>query len=140
VLGVGHELRGDDAVGLAVAERLQARHAPNWLVLAGGSAPENVTGILRRFHPDLVILVDAAELHARPGTIEWLDCSRIDGVSASTHTLPLSALGAFVGAETGATLGVLAVQPATDEVGTPLSPELDRAARRVVRALSALMS
>jgi Ni,Fe-hydrogenase maturation factor len=61
-----------------------------WLVLIGGSAPESCTGPLRRLGPDLVVLVDAADLHARTGAIQWLECAQIDGLSASTHTLPLS--------------------------------------------------
>ena len=142
VVGIGHELRGDDAVGLDVARRLQSGNGQDppdtWLVCVGGSTPENCTGVLRRFRPDLVVMVDAAELHARPGTIQWLDCSDIDGVSASTHTLPLDVVATYLAAEIGATVGVVAIQPATDDIGAGLTPLVRRAARRAAHALSSI--
>jgi hydrogenase 3 maturation protease len=138
VVGVGHALRGDDAVGLAVAQHLRPAYG-RWLVLVGGSAPENCTGPLRRFGPDFVVLVDAADLHARPGSIQWLECGQIDGLSATTHTLPLGVVAAYLTAELGCTVGVLAIQPAaSNDIGAPLSPEVNRAARQLARVLSAL--
>ena len=44
--------------------------------MEAGPAPENFTGPLRRFRPDLVLLVDAAQMDAEPGTIGWLTCRR----------------------------------------------------------------
>jgi hydrogenase 3 maturation protease len=136
VVGVGHELRGDDAVGLTVVQRLPP--TCTWLVVVGGSAPENCTGTLRRFGPDLVVLVDAADLRARPGFIQWLDSTQIDGLSASTHTLPLSIVAAYLTAELRCPVGVLAIQPASNDIGAPLSPEVDHAAHHLVQVLSAL--
>jgi hydrogenase 3 maturation protease len=64
VVGVGHELRGDDAAGVIAARLLKAVLADDdpVLVVEGGSAPENHTGPLRRFAPDLVLLVDTAQM------------------------------------------------------------------------------
>src|SRR5512136_714557 len=74
VLGIGHELYGDDAVGVWLAGRLNhiAAGYENLLVIQGGSAPENFTGVLRKYQPDLVLLVDAALMGIRPGMIGWL--------------------------------------------------------------------
>lgn len=137
VVGIGHELRGDDAVGLAVARRLLPRR-PAWLVLAGGSAPENCAGTVRRFGPDLVVLVDAANLEAPPGAIQWLECDQIGGLSASTHTLPLSLLATYLAVDLGCTVGILAIQPACDDIGARLSPPVRHAAQRVAQVLSAI--
>lgn len=166
VVGIGHELRGDDAVGLAVARRLlsprrirqplpgpptlrrsdasersEAVRSPGavgeWLTLVGGSAPENCTGTLRRFGPDLVVLVDAADLEARPGTIQWLEPAQIGGLSVSTHTLPLCVLATYLAAEIGCQVVILAIQPASNDIGAPLSPELSRAARNLAQVLAA---
>jgi len=137
VVGIGHALRGDDAVGLAVAEHLRLA-CRRWLVIDGGSAPENCTGLLRRFGPDLVVLVDAADLQARPGSIQWVECAQIDGLNASTHTLPLSVVAAYLTAELGCSVGVLAIQPASTDIAAPLSREVDHAARHLARVLTAL--
>lgn len=157
VVGIGHALRGDDAVGLAVAQRMLDRRRPGQslgtstrseagstavlerLVLDGGSTPENCTGTLRRFGPDLVVLVDAADLHARPGSIRWVECAQIERLSATTHSLPLSVVAAYLTAELGCTVGVLAIQPAvSNAIGAPLAPEVDRTARQVAGVLSGL--
>ena len=64
VVGIGHELRGDDAAGVRVARALQSRFPTSDALVAidAGSAPENHTGALRRFKPDLVLLIDAAQI------------------------------------------------------------------------------
>lgn len=70
VPGIGNHLFGDDGVGVLMARELTARagRQADCLVLDAGTAPENFTGPLRRFRPDFVLLVDAAQLSAEPGT------------------------------------------------------------------------
>src|SRR5688572_985737 len=61
VLGVGQAIRGDDGAGVLLAQRLEALGGHSGLLAVdGGPAPENFTGLLRRFQPDLVLLADAA--------------------------------------------------------------------------------
>src|SRR5512140_102687 len=101
VLGVGHELYGDDAVGVWLAERLRDDLSgdENFLAVPGGPAPENFTGTLRRFGPDVVLLVDAALMALEPGQTGWLDWQDTSGFSASTHTLPLHLIAGYLTSE-----------------------------------------
>ena len=119
VVGVGNTMRGDDGAGIlvvrALAERLQ--EAPDVLLIDGSTAPENFTGPLRRFRPDLVIEIDAAHLDQPPGTVAWVDWRDADGMSASTHTLPPSVLARFLSADIGCRVSLLGIQPATLEMG-----------------------
>ncbi len=91
VVGVGSELHGDDAAGILAARLLLPLLAghDHLLVIDAGPAPENCTGTLRRFQPDLVLLIDAAQMNDPAGAVGWLPWQSIDGISASTHTLPL---------------------------------------------------
>jgi hydrogenase 3 maturation protease len=138
VLGIGNDLSGDDAVGVRIARDLQSRLGPqpDCLVLDAGTAPENFTAPLRRFRPDLVLLVDAAHLSEEPGTVGWIDWQDTDGLSGSTHTLPPSVLAAFLVKELGCRLALLVVQPAHLEFDLPLSAPVEAAARAVVEALA----
>lgn len=138
VLGIGNELAGDDAVGVRIARELgsRLRPGPDRVVFDGGSAPENFTGPIRRFRPDLVLLVDAAHVSAEPGTVAWIDWHDSDGLSASTHTLPPSVLADFLATELGCRLALLVVQPAQLEPGSSLSPAVRRAADEVIDALA----
>ena len=74
VLGAGSILCGDDAAGMLVAQKLRqvAAGNPRILALEGSTAPENFTGVIRAYHPDLLILVDAAYIEGEQGAVELL--------------------------------------------------------------------
>lgn len=133
MLGVGHELCGDDAVGLAVVQQLHLNRPQDsaeveWLLLNGGCAPENATGAIRRYRPDLVVLVDAAQMGAPPGEIRWLDWRQTCGLSASTHSLPPYMLALYLNHEIGCEVALLGIQPQSNQVDQPLSPAVAQAA------------
>jgi hydrogenase 3 maturation protease len=137
VLGIGHELCGDDAVGVRLAGILRPLTAGNerLLVIEAGPAPENFTGPLRRFRPDLVLLVDAAQMNTVPGTIGWLDLESTSGISASSHTLPLHILVSYLVAELGCGVALIGIQPEQTFADAPLTPSVQAAAQSVVQAL-----
>lgn len=141
VLGIGNEFSGDDAIGVRIARELASRLGPqpDRLVLDGGTAPENLTGPLRRFQPDLVLLVDAAHIGDEPGAVAWLDWQQTDGLSGSTHTLPPSVLAQFLVGELACRLALLVIQPAQLDFGCPLSGPVRAAGNRVVDALAAAL-
>ncbi|HTX89738.1 MAG TPA: hydrogenase 3 maturation endopeptidase HyCI [Anaerolineales bacterium] len=142
VLGIGHELCGDDAVGVRLAGQLKTLAAGNADLLAveAGPAPENFTGTLRRFGPDLVLLVDAALMDADPGSVRWLDWRGTDGMSASTHTLPLHLLAAYLTDDLGCQVQLLGIQPAQTFADAPLTPKVREAAEQVARELIQCLS
>jgi len=74
IVGIGAELYGDDAIGILTARKLKPAFAQleEVLVLEGGPLPESMTGPLRRFTPELVIFIDAADLGEPPGRLQWL--------------------------------------------------------------------
>jgi hydrogenase 3 maturation protease len=137
ILGIGQELRGDDALGLEVARCLQRKLSSreDVLVLLAGPAPENFTGALRRFDPQRVILVDAALMGETPGAVRWLDWREATGFSASTHSLPLSALAGYLETELGCTVQILGIQPAENALGAALSAQAKTGASVAVRLI-----
>jgi hydrogenase 3 maturation protease len=141
VIGIGNELGGDDAAGIALADRLSARAAgrEDILVIDGGSAPENVTGPVRRFRPDVAVLVDAAQMGGDPGTIGWVDWRRAGGMSASTHTLPLTCFAQYLVDEVGCEVALLGIQPAHRAFGEPLSPAVRQTVDGLADGLSAIL-
>jgi hydrogenase 3 maturation protease len=134
MVGMGHELRGDDAAGLAVARALRTALEGNehWLVIDAGAAPENQTGPLRRFKPDVVLLVDAAQMDEAPGTVCWLSWNETGGISASTHSLSPRVLARFLMGELGCEVDLLGIQPANNAIDTRLSPEVAEAVAAIV--------
>jgi hydrogenase maturation protease HycI len=139
VVGIGHELRGDDALGVQVARRLRQRVLPaNWVAIDAGPVPESCTGPLRQFLPDLVVLVDATQSGVTPGRVRWLDSWEADAAGVSTHTLPLSVLANYLRGELGCAVGLLAIQPTTDTLDMPLSPAVLKATTEIIDGLDAL--
>jgi len=141
IVGIGHELRGDDAAGLHLIRALQAIGvgSGNFLMIDAGNAPENFVGALRSFDPDLVLLVDAAQMGAEAGAVHWLDWQAASGFSGSTHTLPLHVLGDYLEATLGCQAALLGIQPAGTSFGDPLSAAVQKALERTARQLAQLL-
>ena len=139
VVGVGHELRGDDAVGVGIARALLSLPAqPGWLVVDAGPVPERCLGALSRFQPALVIIVDAAHMGAPAGAVRWLDRWQAEDSGTATHGLPLDLVAEYWRAELGCKVSLLAIEPASDDLDTPLSRPVRVAARGVIGALERL--
>jgi hydrogenase 3 maturation protease len=122
---------------LSADERCQQA---NILILEGGPAPENQTGTLRAFQPDLVLFIDAAHLDEVPGTVQFIPLESIDGMSASSHSLPLSMLARFIVSEFGCQVEVLGIQPAQNEIGSEPSPRVCTAVNTIVDFIGGLFS
>jgi hydrogenase 3 maturation protease len=144
ILGVGNQFRCDDGAGVllarALSEREWTRDTDHVLVIEAGHAPENTTGELRKFAPDLVLIIDAADMGEEPGTIQWVPAESIDGISASTHSLPLSMLARYLTLELNCTVTLLGIQPGSNDVGEQVSPEVLQAVQDVVEELKTLFS
>jgi hydrogenase 3 maturation protease len=141
VVGIGNELNGDDAAGVLAARKIsiimrkretdEPSRFPVFLAVEAGPAPEAFTGPLRRFRPDLVILIDAAELGEPPGAVQWLDWTMAEGMSASTHTLPPSLFAQFLVRELGCQVVLAGIQPKQLEFEREVSGEVMEAVDRV---------
>jgi hydrogenase 3 maturation protease len=129
ILGIGSQFHGDDASGIILARTLldSGIEHPQLMVLSTGVAPENFTGLLRLFAPDLVLLVDAARMARDPGTVCLLDFEAIEGCSASTHTLPLHIFASYLADDLACRPALIGIQPADTPMGSPLSPAVQAA-------------
>jgi hydrogenase 3 maturation protease len=128
ILGVGNLFRSDDAAGILVTRALSNRDCAadtdHILILEAGQAPENATWELRKFAPDLVLFVDAAQMGERPGAIRWIPDASIDSMSASTHSLPLSMVARYLTLELGCRTAVLGIQVHSSQFGEKVSDEV----------------
>ena len=114
VVGVGSELRGDDAAGLMVAGKLAKKLAgrQDVKVFMGATAPENLSGEIKRYRPTHIILIDAASMGEKTGSVRIFEPGHIKGVSFCTHQLPLSIFADYMAASLGCKVNVIGIQPA----------------------------
>jgi hydrogenase 3 maturation protease len=135
VLGVGSDLRADDAAGLAAAEHLESLRLPGVHVILAGAAPENCTGEIRRLSPTHLLILDAADMGLPPGSARVLEPNTLGGSAPGTHGLSLSLLIDYLKMDLSLAAVVVGIQPATLEEGAPVSAEVSAAAHEVARAV-----
>ena len=140
-LGVGNDLHADDGAGVEVIRALRRLLQPSeyFLLVEGATAPENFSAPLRRFKPDILLFIDAANMGEKPGALAFLEMGEIDGFSASTHILPLTNLASFIKSETGCRVAFLGIQPARLEFDSPMTPVVKKSVYRLSRYLVALL-
>jgi hydrogenase maturation protease len=107
VVGVGNAVRGDDAAGLAVAERVRAR-APHGVDVV--QCEQEPTRLLDAWAgADLALVVDASLSGTEPGTVQRFDATA-DAVPARTFRSSTHAFGIGDAVELGRALGRLPEQ------------------------------
>ena len=137
VLGIGNELRRDDAIGPAVV-RLLAK-SDKLVAIDCATAPENFLGTVKKLKPEKVIMVDACDFGGKPGEFRMFSLARLKKMpwaTVSTHTLPLALIGTLIKNEVGCRVELLGVQPGTVEFGEGLSDAVRAAQQKIVELFS----
>ena len=128
LVGIGAEFNGDDAAGVVAARLISSTlngSAPDHLmVIDAGQFPENITGSLRAFSPDIIIFIDAVQMNADPGQISWIPLDSVSGMSASSHSMPLSVLSSYLRLDLNCDVHLLGIQPAQNEPFQPLNSQV----------------
>jgi hydrogenase 3 maturation protease len=134
LLGVGNRMRGDDAAGSLLADRLASRIPV--MVVDGGSAPENVVEHIASHRPDTVVLLDAVDFGGKPGEVRFFDGASVGAGGLSTHALSLEAVAEYLRSRGGTRVCMLGIQPARVALGEGLSPEVADSLTRLADALA----
>jgi hydrogenase 3 maturation protease len=135
VLGVGSDLRRDDAAGPRVARALIASPIAGVHAIDGGPAPENHTAEIKRLSPSLLLIVDCALLGEEPGSVWIIEPSEVESAGFGTHGLPLTVVADYLRAETGCGVLFVGIQPLSVDDGEGLSREAEAGVAETVAAL-----
>jgi hydrogenase 3 maturation protease len=141
ILGIGSDLRQDDVAGMLVAQSLEKfyrkrRSSPKLKSFLGATAPENLTGEIRDFKPDHIILVDTIDIKEKPGTILLLMADELGGgVSFSTHKLPAEVLVDYFVKSIGSKVMIIGIQPKSLDFGKSPSKVVISAAKEVSQSI-----
>lgn len=141
VVGLGQRLAGDDAVGLAIVDRLRAEGVREGVELRHAPDGAGLVSLLETPHP--VVVVDAVVGPGPPGEIVELDEAELGSSSdrlLSTHGLDVARAIALARAVFGAeaapsvrVIGVRVAAPARGSLG--LSPAVVAAVASAARAV-----
>ena len=140
ILAIGSEFRGDDAAGLLVAENLKKLLKTSnrrSKIFIGATAPENLTGDVKRFKPSHILLVDSVDFRDEPGTILVLSPRDIgDGVSFSTHKMPAKVLMQYFANSFECDPVLIGIQPLSVGFGDKPSKAVISSAKEVASAIA----
>jgi len=132
VMGIGSVLRSDDAAGMYFIELLSGMiKRDNLLLIAGSTAPENFTGAIKDFKPDVLFIVDAAHMGLLPGEAKVVPACDISGFSFSTHMLPLPVMLKYLEAESGCDVLFIGIQPKCTDYGFCMCDDVKKGVERL---------
>jgi hydrogenase 3 maturation protease len=134
LFGIGNPLLGDDGVGNYIADRFRA---PGWIPVDCGTLPENFTGVVRREQPEILILVDAADMALSSGEFRIVQPDNIAAVTFGTHSLPLNLLMEYLAGSAGKVI-FIGIQPGRTVMGEGLSDSVREGADRLITILTEL--
>lgn len=145
ILGVGSEIMSDDAVGINIASALE-----KWLdgenltekakVFLGHSAPENLTGEIKKFKPTHLLIIDCAHFGRNAGEIALFDPQDISGVTFSTHRLPLHLITDYLALTTKCDTTIVAIQPKNIKFSEVISDEVKKTSKAVSSLIKDVLS
>jgi len=141
VLGIGNRLGGDDAAGTHVVDMLNRRRyratgssTSEIMAIDASTAPESYTSVIRQHQPDLLIMVDAADMCLPPGALRIIPPEKISTLSFSTHHMPLSMFVSYVNEFCGKIL-LVGVQPEGTEMNKYLSKVVRKSVKKLVEVI-----
>ena len=137
VVGIGNAMRGDDGFGVALAEGLKGRISAS--VIITGSTPENHIKTIRDSRPDTILVLDAAELGEKAGSVKLIKKRDIPLYGLSTHNASLALFFDFLESDTKADIFMLAVQTVDSGMKFSLSPVVQKKCEELRALLAELL-
>ncbi len=145
VIGIGNNLLTDDGAGIHVINRLSQRNLPEDVELLDGGTLgftllENIETAAR------LIVVDAAQLHAEPGTVQVLRNAEMDdylGGSTRSSVHEVNLLDMMVAARFRGRLpdeyALVGIQPAKVDWGSNPTEVVDQAVDRAADLIESML-
>ena len=131
VLGIGSELRADDAAGLLVAGELKKIKDLKLKVFFGSTAPENLTGEIIKYNPTHIIIVDSVDTDQKPGFILLVSPEEVGGVSFSSHMLPIKMIVDYFLESLKCEIIIIGIQPKILTFGETTSKEVKKSTKKI---------
>ena len=138
VLGIGSEFRGDDGAGMLVAETLhrKLKGRRKVKIFFGSTAPENLTGEIRKFKPTHLVIIDTIQIEDKPGTVLVLKPKDVGrGATFSTHMMPAKIMLDYLLRSLKCDVVIIGIQPDSIRFGRSISKKVSASIKAVVFAV-----
>lgn len=138
ILGIGNTLKGDDGAGPLVCEQLRGRVCAE--IIDAGTVPENYIQPIVKKAPQNLLIVDAIDLGASPGTISVLMPEQLNSSVFSTHALSPRLFVDVILQNLEVDVYFVGIQPAQTTIGKSVSPAVNQAIQRLSGVLSEIFA
>ncbi len=129
-VGIGNLLRIDDGVGVYISTRINP--APGISILTVEASIENYIGKINSLKPDILILVDAVDMGAIPGTYKLLSVNQVQDLTFNTHNISLKRLAEFFKMK----VFILGIQPEKIDIGENISYLVKNEADKIIEIIN----
>jgi len=129
-VGIGNVLKSDDGVGVFISKNI--RRSQNIDVLTVEVSIENYIGKINSLHPDILVLIDSAELGSKPGTYKFLHLNDIQDLTFNTHNISLKRLSEFFLMP----VFILGIQPGSLDFGETISYIVAKTASLIINLIN----
>jgi hydrogenase maturation protease len=128
--GIGNVLRNDDGTGVYISKKIEC--SGNITSLSVENSIENYIGKINSIGPDVLILIDCADMNSVPGTVKLLAIDEISDNTFNTHNISLKKLKNFFFMP----VYFLGIQPENLGFGEKISDIVKRNADMVIKKIN----
>ncbi len=128
--GIGNVLKSDDGAGVYISNRIISND--NILALTVETGIENYIGKINSLGPDILVLIDCADMNLPPGSIRILDTNHIQDLTFNTHNISLRRLTDFFNMP----VYTLAIQPENIHFGENISYIVKEIADKIINRIN----
>lgn len=129
-VGIGNLLKMDDGVGVYISRKIKKSGCIS--SLAAEVSIENYIGKINSLNPDILVLIDCADIKSPVGTYKLLPISQINDLTFNTHNISLKRLSDFFVMP----VYILAIQPYKIDFGENLSYLVKGVADRIIKLIN----
>jgi hydrogenase 3 maturation protease len=129
-VGIGNVLRSDDGVGVYICSKIHKSPYLDTLIVE--VSIENYIKKINDLDPDILVLIDCADLNRAPGYAEMLPVAKVKDFTQGTHNISLKRVSEFFKMK----VLVLGVQPGLLSIGEELTSQVKKSADRIVNDIN----
>jgi hydrogenase 3 maturation protease len=139
IIGIGNILKGDDGAGPLVCQQLKHENISADLIDAG-TVPENYIQPIIKKAPQNLLVIDAIDFEAAPGTIRIFEPEQLSSHVISTHSLSPRLFVDMVCQNISVDVYFVGIQPAQMLLGQSISPEVNLAIQQLSEVLTQIFT
>jgi hydrogenase 3 maturation protease len=129
-VGIGNILKQDDGVGVYISRKI--KNKLDILSLTVEVSIENYIGKINSLKPDILVLIDCANLNLAPGASSFLPVTDIQDLTFNTHNISLKKLSEFFDAQ----IFILGIQPEKVDFGENISYLVKNEADKIIKLIN----